>query len=275
MPNSSIHITLAFLLFFGCSKQEDTSWVSTYSWGNGYEGELLYFDDNGKFRFTPYSDAKISGYKSYYTGKYLETDSTLHLELIHFVEESTNEEMIGFSGIKKQEVSQPLYSFQYDSVLYKVPWDSRTYLISMSNMIDFISDVNSESEPRTGSFQRFFVNRDEQDLSLNNLPAVPNDFKDLIDTTSISGEIAKILSDSTVSIVFETRKTLQPGFVFWGGLLDFKLISIEQNQAIAKVYGPFQNYPIREPIYVEMWSEEDLKMFGFKSGTTVKNKRER
>ena len=275
MQNSAIYIALAFLLFFGCSKQEETDWTLTYSWGNGYEGEGLYFDENGKFRFTPYSDTKISGYKSYYTGKFIETDSTLHLELIHFVEESTNEEMVGFSGIKKQEVSQPFYSFQYDSILYKVPWDGRTYLISRSNMINFISDVNSESEPRTGPFQRFFVNRDEQDLSLNNLPAVPNDFKDLIDTTSVSGKITEIISDSTVSIVFDTSKNLQPGFVFWGGLLDFKLISIEQDQAIAKVYGPFQNYPYREPIYTEMWSKEDINEFGLKIGTIVKNKRER
>lgn len=275
MSNSSIYLALAFLLFIGCSKQEESSWASTYSWSNGYEGEVLYFDENGKFKFVPFSDAIISGYESYYTGIYQETDSTLHLELHYFIEESTNEEMVGFSGIKKQEVIQPFYSFQYDSVLHKVSWDTRTYLIGKANMIDFISDVNSESEPRTGPFQRFFVERDEQDLSLNNLPAVPNDLKVLIDTTLIAGEITEILSDSTVTIEFNTSKTLQPGFVFWGGLLDFKLISIEKNQAIAKVYGPFQNYPYRESIYTEMWTEEDINEFGLKVGTIVKNKRDR
>jgi len=275
MSNSSIYIALALLLFFGCSKQEESREASIYSWSNGYEGETLYLFENGNFKYAPFSDIKISGYESYYMGIYQETDSTLLLDLEYFIEESNNEEMAGFSGIKKQEVTQPYRSIQYDTVLYKVPWDARTYLISKSNIIAFISDVNSESEPRTGPFQRFFVKEDEQDLLLSNLPAVPNVYKNLIDTTLITGEITEIISDSTVTVVFDTSQTLQPGFIFWGELLDFKLVSIQKNKAIAKVYGPFHYYPYREPIYTKMWTEDDMNEFGFKVGTTVKNKRDR
>lgn len=262
---------ILLIVLLGCSHNSD--WVDTYSWSNGYEGEILEIKPGGSFIYTPFTDAKIAGYESYYTGTYVEEDSVLKLNLTHFVEESSNKKMNGFSGTRKSIIGDiPIRSVQFDSILYKISWGPTKYLISRDNLVHFVSDINSQIEPRGLYFHRFLTSSEEDKKAVNGFPNLPSGYQNLIDTSLVTGQITEVLSDSTVVIQFEQNSNIYPGFMFWSNSYSFEITNTDNLTATAKVYGPFPNYPYRYLFDFEDMGYEDSLNFGFSEGDTVLNR---
>ena len=265
---------ILLILILGCS--QNPGHTKIYSWSNGYSGGVLKLQTSGKFTITRISDAKISGYKSFYPGFYANSDSLLKFHITQFVEKTDNQKMNGFSGKRVTTMNKfPNNFIRFDSTLYKIEWGSRIYLIKRSDLFDFISDINSKIEPRVGEYQRYFVNQKKLDSKPYGLPHIPTNYQNLMDTSLVKGVITKILTDTTVTIRFEKGAKLHPGFMYWNRLLGFKLLTVEHQMATALVYlddGLFPDYSDQSPYHINTRRLGSGKVQDLSIGDTVLNR---
>lgn len=268
-------ITIFTFILCSCNHTEsiDTSVdLHTFAWNNGYEGEVLVLREGGKFKYSRFSDAERVGYESYYLGKYSETDSTIMLEVSHFVEKSNNQKMNGFVGTKTKQIGKIAYpGAQFDKHLYKVNWQERLYLIRKPNLIHFVSDLNALIEPRYGSFQRFLIETSGRETKVTAFPELPEPFNSILDTTWVSGEIMEVLSDTTVLLKFTGDGKVHPGLWFKSYFLFFEIQKVQGEWAEALVYEP-SYYPHSIILDLSFWNRIDV---GLRPGVQVFNRKER
>lgn len=284
LPMNKFLLLILSSLLISCSEKTDIPKVdhydNVYSWGNGYVGEILSFDQEGNVIYEPYSDVIVNGMVNYYQGNYSENDSTLYINIESEVTLQNQKwlpwpkKSITWSQKTTNSISNnhSILQGRFKNVYYKIQWDSLRYLISENEMLDYISDVNSLHEPRFSLFPRFFLKADNRNEPKNVYPSIPKNFSEKLDTSLVVGTVTEILSDSTVSLKFDDKSKIWKGMTVYGGNLAFKIFEIDSSEIFAIVFGPYPGHPRNYPIDVENWSKEDLKDFGFKKGTIVKNR---
>jgi hypothetical protein len=277
LPMNKYLLLIISSVLISCSDRTDIPKVdhyeNVYSWGNGYVGEVISFDQDGNVIYEPYSDVIVNGMMNYYQGTYSENDSTLAINIQSEVT-LQNQKWLPWPQKTVSSISNsyPILQGRFSSDFYKIQWDSLRYLISENEMLDFISDVNSLHEPRFSLFPRFFLDTDNRNEPKNVYPNVPINFSEKLDTSLVIGSVTEILSDSTVSLKFDDKLKIWEGMTVYGGNLAFNIFEINSSEIFAMVFGPYPGHPRNYPIDVENWSQEDVKDFGFQKGTIVKNR---
>jgi len=277
LPMNKFLLFILSSLLISCSEKTDIPKVDHYdnvsSWGNGYVGEILSFDQDGNVIYKPYDDVIINSMVNYYQGNYSENNSTLSFNIEAEVT-LQNQKWLPWPKKTIDTISNnhPILQDRFSSDYYKVEWDSLKYLISENEILDFISDVNSLHEPRFHIFPRFFLKVDNRSKPKDIFPGIPKKFTNKLDTSLATGTITKILSDSTVLLKFDDESKIWEGMTVYGKNLAFKILEVNSSEIFAMVFGPYPDYPRNYPIDVDSWSKEDLKDFGFQKGTVVKNR---
>jgi hypothetical protein len=217
-------------------------------------------------------DAQVIGYENYYVGDYEETDSTISIHLSHFIEESSSD-LNEFIGKKEHDTFDYPYLFTNGNHTFrKINWGERKYLMNEYDYLHFVSDINCLIEPRESSFQRFYILNESRGKSVTGLPALPQKYQALIDTTFMDAEIISIESDTTVMLKFDKVIASFEGMELNGRMFKVKLSEVKDDTITAKVY--YKNYYPNNDLLRDILKmiEMTFSDFGVSVGVIVKNR---
>src|ERR1043166_5972792 len=76
---------------------------------------------------------------------------------------------------------------------YPVRWGARLYLIPTNDIVEFCSDFNQGSEPRTGNRGQYYLRRSDADNAVSGKPGVPEQWNKFFLEQPVRGKITELV----------------------------------------------------------------------------------